>query len=67
MRGGGRVHGRVAALNGREHWLVLLQVLARYGGLGLATLAEHVLVQGQPHGVLGPGAHSVFTGDLWNE
>ena len=52
---------------GRVLWLVLLQVLARYGGLGLATLEEHVLVQGQPHSVLGPGAHSVVTGDLWDE
>ena len=46
---------------------VLLQVLARYRVLELATLEEHVLVQGQPHVVLGSGAHSVFTGDLWNE
>ena len=56
-----------AALKGRELWLVHLQVLARYGGLGLATLLEHVLVHGQPHVVLGTGAHSVVTGDLWNE
>ena len=59
--------GAEAALKGRELWLVHLQVLARYGGLGLTTLEEHVLVQGQPHGVLGTGAHSVVTGDLWNE
>ena len=59
--------GAGAALRGRELWLVHLQVLARYGGLGLTTLPEHVLVQGQPHVVLGSGAHSVFTGDLWNE
>ena len=66
VRGGVRVHGRVAGLSGREHWLVLLQVLARYRVLELATLEEHVLVQGQHHGVLGLGAHSVVTEDLWN-
>ena len=67
VRGSARVQGAVAALSGREPWLVHLQVLAGYRGLGLATLEEHVLVQGQPHVVLGSGAHSVFTGDLWNE
>ena len=62
VRDGFRVHGRVAGLSGREHWLVLLQVLARYRVLELATLEEHVLVQGQHHGVLGLGAHSVVHG-----
>ena len=61
-----RVHWGVAALSGTEHWLVLLQVLARYRVLELATLEEHVLVQGQHHGVLSLGAHSVVTEDLWN-
>ena len=59
--------GAEAALKGRELWLVHPQVLARYGGLGLTTLPEHVLVLGQPHVVLGTGAHSVVMGDLWNE
>ena len=67
VRGAVRVHWRVADLSGREHWLVLLQVLARYKVLELATLKEHVLVQGQHHGVLDLGAHSVVTGDLWAE
>ena len=66
VREGVLVHERVAALGGREHWLVHLQVLARYKVLGLATLKEHVLVQGQHHGVLGLAAHSVVTEDLWN-
>ena len=59
--------GAEAALKGRELWLVHPQVLARYGGLSLATLPEHVLVQVLPHVVLVTGAHSVVTGDLWNE
>ena len=67
VREGVLVHERVAPLGGREHWLVPLQVLARYKVLGLATLKEHVLVQGQHHGVLDLGAQSVVTGDLWNE
>ena len=66
VRGGVRVLGRVADLSGREHWLVLLQVLARYRVLEFATLEEHVLVQGQHHGVLGLGAHSLVMEDLWN-
>ena len=67
VREGVLVHERVAALGGREHWLVHLQVLARYRVLGLATLKERVLVKGQHYGVLDLGAHSVVTGDLWNE
>ena len=51
----------------QESWLVHLRVLARYRSLGLATLEEHVLVQGQPCVVLESGAHSVFTWDLGNE
>ena len=57
----------MAALRGRELRRVHPQVLARYGGLGLASLPEHVLALGQPHDVLGTGAHSMVTGDLWNE
>ena len=48
-------NGAVAALRYREPWLVHLQVLTRYRGLGLTTLEEHVLVQEQHHGVVGPG------------
>ena len=59
--------GAVAALRGRELRRVHPQVLARYGGLGLASLPEHVLALGQPHDVLSTGAHSMVTGDLWNE
>ena len=62
-----REHRRVADLCSREYWLVLLLVLARYRVLDPATLEEHVLVRGQPRVVLGSGAHSMFTGDLWNE
>ena len=57
----------MAALRGRELRRVHPQVLARYGGLGLASLPEHVLALGQPHDVLGTGAHSMVTGDLWDE
>ena len=57
-----RVLGRVADLSGREHLLVLLQVLARYRVLEFATLEEHVLVQWQHHGVLGLGAHGKVHG-----
>ena len=44
--------GAVAALRGRELRLVHPRVLARYGGLGLASLPEHVLALGQPLDVL---------------
>ena len=54
--------GAVAALRGRELRLIHPQVLARYGGLGLASLPEHVLALGQPHDVLGTGAHSMSRG-----
>ena len=57
----------MASLSGRSLGLSILRVLARYRSLGLATFEEHVLVQGQPCVVLESGAHSVYTGDLWNE
>ena len=57
----------MASLSGRSLGLSILRVLARYRSLGLATFEEHVLVQGQPCVVLESGAHSVHTGDLWNE
>ena len=57
----------MASLSGRSLGLSILRVLARYRSLGLATFEEHVLVQGQLSVVLEYGAHSVHTGDLWNE
>ena len=67
VREGGALVGRSGVSQRQESWLVHLRVLARYRSLGLATLEEHVLVQGQPCVVLESGAHSVHTGDLWNE
>ena len=64
---GGALTGRSGVSQRQESWLVHLRVLARYRSLGLATFEEHILVQGQPCVVLKSGAHSVHTGDLWNE
>ena len=55
----------MASLSGRILGWSILRVLARYRSLGLATFEEHVLVQLSV--VLEYGAHSVHTGDLWNE
>ena len=50
--GGCACDGAVAALRGRELRRVYPQVLARYKGLGLASLLKHVLALGQPLRVL---------------
>ena len=52
--------GAVAALRGRELRRVHPRVLARYGGLGLASLPEHVLALGQPLRVLVLGLTNYF-------